>query len=247
MINNFKKVPLFIGTLSALSLLSVGFSSWIITGATTSSDISNITFSSEEVIDQRMSLSISDLDDSISFDCKKDDITPPIAFTGTGNGEDLQFGFKLKLTNAFLNVAENNFVRNNWFNGLTFKMEVNDSTKTDTNVGLYQDAINKHYFVQPLNEVLQIDTFAKSHLIGSGYYSYTCKNNNHDLDLDIKFTFKWGEAFNNSNPGLFSKDNCWTGTNALKTTDDVVNALKDLYEINSKVTFKVIIGFIPLN
>ena len=109
--------------LAAISLTSVAFANWIISGiqATTSDNVS-VTVGTVE--DQRLSASAEVTDGAICFDAIKTDKDGPITYGGATAGEDLSFTIKVTVTNACTSDGE----KTSYFDAINLKWTMASDT-----------------------------------------------------------------------------------------------------------------------
>lgn len=94
-LNKSKIVGVAAVSLAAVSLIGVGFASWVITGIKDTTGSPEVSVTVGEVSDNRAKITATIGDGSLCFDAPKDDKTGPIIYeAGTGTtGEDLEFSF----------------------------------------------------------------------------------------------------------------------------------------------------------
>lgn len=196
--------------LATVSLATVGFASWVISGVTPTTS-NNITASVGTVTDNSLTaeiLSTPTPDLTVAFDNKE------VSGGLTGEyKEDLKFGFSVKVTGSesvlkgikFTFTLDGNFeslFTNNYLQFITNNSGLVDEftmlkgttcTISDANV-TFADSTNS----------------SVTYAYADGAGTFTCK-----------FAFKWGSVFNGKNP---SEHYAAQGTNELKTT--VINNLK---------------------
>ena len=204
-----------IGGISAISLGSVGFASWVIQGIS-STDSSNITASVG---------SLSDTSVSGSITSSTQDLTVAFDNVSTGNvqlqnkdgkTEKLYFNLKFEFTASSIDSLKGikrlhfDFTPSTSFYALqsstpesdyihfpfesskksiTCPVTINDSSVTDIAAGSFTRIYNNldnagNTFVEYVSGTVDTSTSTKK------------------VSFDIKFSFKWGAAFANMNPGL---------------------------------------------
>ena len=204
--------------LVAVSLTSVAFANWIISGieATTSN---NVSVAVGTVEDHRLSATAEVTEGSICFDAIMDDKTGPIVHGGTTTGEDLSFTIKVTVTNAC--TSDGN--PTSYFDGINLKWTVaNDAASTALTT-----AINANHITAPLTTD-DVKLGAKAASSGNNITA-TWTNSGTSLIATITFSFAWnttvethGVPTAGNNPCLVKSDatsaqinNCVTMLNAL--------------------------------
>ena len=102
-----KATGLLLG-LAGVSLLTVGFSAWIITGLAEPTDSTQVDVSVGQTINKKMTLSAKVIDGQLSFDAITDDTTGPI-IAQNSKGEDLLFKVEITIANALNGGDTNDF------------------------------------------------------------------------------------------------------------------------------------------
>ena len=169
-------------SLVAVSLTSVAFANWIISGiqATTSDNVS-VTVGTVE--DHRLSASARVTNGSICFDAKKDDKDGPIVYGGATAGEDLSFTIEVTVTNAC--TSDGN--KTSYFDGINLKwtmMANNDASTALTT------AINNGHIIAPLT-TSDVKLGAKATSVSEKNISATWTNSGTSLIATITFSFAW--------------------------------------------------------
>ena len=236
----FKQMPLILGGLSAIALGTVGFSAWVITGSTTEQKVSNVQIHAAEVQDRRMEM-------TIASDASKD---TSILFAGaeggtviknsdtSGQKEDLDFGFKLTVTNAL----SSGLTKNEWFPGLKVDLNITDNSLYD-----YQKCIDEEYIIQPFTS-FSLSSFEAnvSNVSDTNGVSYTAKNVDGNLEITFKFSYKWGLAFDLQNPTTWDGEKFTVSSQSdpklLKDTDSIKTALETIYKLNDSVSYDVTVS-----
>ena len=168
-------------SLAAVSLTSVAFANWIISGiqATTSDNVS-VTVGTVE--DHRLSASARVTNGSICFDAKKDDKDGPIVYGGATAGEDLSFSIKVTVTNACTSDGE----KTSYFDGINLKWTMASGTASTA----LTTAINGGHIIAPLTTD-NVKLEAKATSVSGKNISATWTNSGTSLIATITFSFAW--------------------------------------------------------
>lgn len=209
-----KATGLLLG-LAGVSLLTVGFSAWIITGLAEPTDSTQVDVSVGQAINKKMALSAIVTDGQLSFDAITDDTTGPI-IAQNSNGEDLLFKVEITIANALNGGDTNDFTD-------TFKKSKTLLSLTCDNVEGYNLAVSNGSYIQTPFEQLETtkleipfgEKFIEGSVVGERKYDapannvlktkYTLNqvgNNNTDLKVTAEFGFAWGTEFESVNPCL---------------------------------------------
>ena len=213
--NKGKLIGVVAASLSAVSLMGVGFASWIVTGTKGSAAEGDITVSVAEVQDQRFTITEAKVaadNNTINFDANGDGgLLKPSRTVA----EDLTFGieFKLKLganaRNSFSGIKA-------YVTGSELLSAVNSNFVT-LPAGVYKDeatmkAATSNAYVYSAGELPTNGGTAND----DGSTTYT---------ITKELTMGWGSAFNNVNPAKL--------TDSTKL-DDYVRDLKALKALDTK-------------
>ncbi|MDY3947987.1 MAG: hypothetical protein SOZ04_01330 [Bacilli bacterium] len=170
-------------SLVAVSLTSVAFANWIISGiqATTSDNVS-VTVGTVE--DQRLSASAEVTEGAICFDAIKTDKDAPIVYGGSTAGEDLSFTIKVTVTNACTSDGE----KTSYFDGINLKWTM----ASDTASTALTTAINGGHIIAPLPlDTSGVTLGAKATSVSDKNISATWTNSGTSLIATITFSFAW--------------------------------------------------------
>lgn len=215
--NKGKLIGIVAASLSAVSLMGVGFASWIVTGAEGSAADGNITVSVADVQDQRVTITdakVADDNNTINFDANGDGgLLKP---SGTA-AEDLTFGIEFKL-NLRANAKDVFSGIKAYVTGAELLSAVN-SNFVALPTGVYENettmkATESTALVYSVDELPTSGTNVTTNTDGSTTYTIT-----------KTLTMGWGSAFNNDNPAKL--------TDKTKL-DDYVRDLKALKALNTK-------------
>ncbi|MDY4549822.1 MAG: hypothetical protein SPG76_03295 [Candidatus Enterosoma sp.] len=219
-LNKSKIVGVAAVSLAAVSLIGVGFASWVISGISSPVSSDNVIVTVGDVTDNRVDLAIvsESCDTVVKFEC--DGTTGnPIQSSGE-NLQDLNFaiGYSLnpkdtKLVNLPVPVTVSitlggTFIE--WMNSNTGYVSLSCSTKGFT-LGTY-------------NEESKTMTCAMNS-------ATTTKGSN-----TVNFSFAWGTKFKGTNPAALSSEEI----NSLGGIETVLQSLKNLKAANSKVISAVV-------
>ncbi len=229
--NNKKNITLLVGGLAALSVLSVGFSGWVIQ-ATNASTTSNVSVTIGDVVDKRLTF-------------KVDDTHTPAALKFDHDG--YQGGSDYYLS------SETNTSNENLVTSLKFTITGESSTVIDDCLagGIkitysstdIDNLITNGVIVSP---VLSGDTgltiaWAGTNTAGSigGGYNVSVTGEkgtgNYEYTVTVTLTYSWGTSVNNANPSRITTE--WY--NANKTAvDDAIAALNAAQD-SLQVTFTI--------
>lgn len=202
-------------SLAAVSLLGVGFSTWILNPTTQTAD-ANVTVTVANVIDNRITLSASASDGKVVFDCggvvKQGN--GPIKTSTDAENEDLVF--KVKYT---VKGTENSTFFNDPSNKVRIKMTLGGS------IGTILGENGKGYTYATLSAKVSDGT---EQTITSPEFSWTEDVTRFWTDREVTFTFAWGTAFNSKNPVSFDDTDVVTTTDQERNVNTVIADLKAL-------------------
>ena len=203
--NKSKVVGVAAVSLAAVSLIGVGFASWVVGGVNSNATPGQINVQVGDVTDNRITFGASGDDTAINFDCNKNTANPiKASFVGENAPEDLSFSLKYSLSSTGNPNVENLPVN------VTVTVELTGSFIT------FMES-------NPTLVSLGIPTgFAKNE---SGYiYTKTVKTKT--TDEKITFTFAWGDAFLKHNPADITESEF--NANKEVTIQSVLDDLKTL-------------------
>ena len=220
-LNKGKLIGVVAASLSAVSLMGVGFASWVISRGDTKTT-GNINVTVGEIEDKRVVFSVDPIvgsDSEVKFDADSK-YTGGLIGAGTNSKEDLTF-------NVTYTVKADNSIQN-WsvsakLIGTNYDKAVADDAKyivmptTLSSAGA--TALTKPT-ADSTSDDLQV-TLNKA----TEYTTYTVVQ---------KFAFKWGEAFNNTNPcSVKEGEQIWTGkTKETATKEKLLTNLNGLKALN---------------
>ncbi len=244
--NKGRTIGIVAASLAAVSLLGVGFSTWIINTKSGPTSVGNISVSVANT--QNITVTISDAkvdDGTVKFDADHSQHTDSsILSCGNSDTEDLTFSLKYKVTVGTDASA--------W----EIKAAIDDTAD-----GKFTSAVSAKYFTLPDTLGIKTDTddgaktcFNQSSTDGSNGLSFadptttdatasTTGTTSKTYTVTQTFTFAWGEAFAKKNPVAVTKDDkIWTGS-ASETASDT-NLPKNTTAMKSLglSTFKVILS-----
>ena len=212
-------------SLAAVSLLGVGFSTWIL-NPTTQTANGNVTVTVANVIDNRITLSASASDGKVVFDCGgvvKQGNGPITAKTSSADeNEDLVF--KVKYT---VKGTENSTFFDGSSNNVRIKMTLGGS------IGNILGKNGKGYTYATLSAKVSDGT---EQTITSPEFSWTEDVTQSWTDREVTFTFAWGTAFNGKNPVSFDDttgDDVVTTESKERNVNTVIADLKALQTADS--------------
>lgn len=209
--------------LVAVSLTSVAFANWIISGieATTSNNVS-VTVGTVE--DQRLSASAEVTDGSICFDAIKTDTTGPIVYGGETAGEDLSFTIKVTVTNA----CNSEGTPTSYFDGINLKWTV----ATDAASTALTTAISNSYITAPLT-TSDVELSAKATSVSGKNISASWTNSGTSLIATITFSFAWNTTVDTHGVPTAGNNPCLVSSSATSTQiNNCLTMLNALYSAN---------------
>ena len=228
-----KKTGLIVLGLSALSLGTIGFSSWIISG-TSGNATSNVTVSVGEVKDQRIFMELNDGSETqLNFDAVKGNSGGVVSAGEDSTGEDLEISFSFNIysnTRDIFNTAISGkklYLNFSSENG-NFKTAVNTNKyllspyaidgeeKEESNINLTTSVVAKDIYYTEKSGLKKLTYTVKDYEVTSEKYGST---------VELKYYFAWGAMFNYENPVKLTSDNF---------NDDAVTALKAIGELHSQ-------------
>ena len=204
-LNRSKIVGVAAVSLAAVSLIGVGFASWIVGGITGTPTSGQVTVAVGTVKDNRINFSASGVETAINFDCNSNKANPiKASYEGSQAPEDLFFSLKYSLSSIDNLNAE--------------KLPVS----VTVTVALTGDFIT---FMGSNSNLVSLETPAGFTKNGSSY-TYTKTVATKTTDEAITFEFKWGESFLKKNPADITQSE-FDANNGV-TISSVLNDLKTL-------------------
>ena len=214
--NKGKLIGVVAASLSAVSLMGVGFASWVLNGGD-NKDTGKITISVAGTVDNSITFASDPTlkDGAIKFDAKANDDTGPITWDGT-NSEKLNF--TIEYTINCLNTAK--------FGGVKAYMTIDNAT-TGAGLALANAIGSKNYLIAPLatektsNAIIASTLNTKTEDPSTGlpnkkYSTTVTPGDNSTYTFTTIFSFNWGSTFENKNPSEFATtENVTTVKNAL--------------------------------
>lgn len=217
--------------LTAVSLIGIGFSSWIINASTENSINKNVTVTAGSVDEEKFDFKVTNVSDGeIKFDSLKTGDSDVIS--GSGDEEDLEFSFECSI-NKLPSISDDLagiYVKFSDTEGKT--SEINElvssniiqtpisfgDDSSDTTNGKYgYSLIAGDDFNTPLDAV----EATYDNPAGTKKYTCTITDKGDTYSIVITFNFAWGSAFGYENPtNVSSTDDHYESTiNGLKTLD----------------------------
>lgn len=219
--NKGKLIGVVAASLSAVSLMGVGFATWIIQGTTPTDTGEQIQVLVSGTEDKRVTLSNAQISwpsgkTGLVFDAQSTDSTGPIIYGGTSSDEQLAFtlSFDVKFTATASFASINAYMTSDWTSfGTYFTTDNNDAAK---------------YVVSPISVTAPTETNGVGSTVVANKTSITTlKDGTADTYTVTKnYSFSWGKFFDNKNPGEV--------TEASGKADSYISALKTLQDFNSK-------------
>lgn len=210
-------ISLIIIGCALITLISVGFASWVISRDASTTSQGNI--SVDTVVDNKITLTTSwtDSKSTIKF--------APIATTGITNPWLATTGDSTESLSVTLNVTVDKF---DILDSATYTLSVAEANKTN-----YDSAVSKNYITSPTGYgSAQTLTFTKASSGDSGTATLT-------------LTWGWGSAFESKNPTTFfnSKTKTDKPTGSTSTYEDLAQSeLSELNTLLKDVSFVVTIS-----
>ena len=220
--NKGKLLGVVAASLSAVSLMGVGFATWIIQGANTTDTGEQIQVLVSDTEDKRVTLSNPQISwpsekTGLVFDAKSTDNAGPIIYGGAENGGEqlaftLSFDVKFTATASFASI--NAYMTSDWASfGTYFTTDDTDETK---------------YVVSPISVTTPTGENAVGSTVVAAKASITTKKaettDTYTVTKDYNFT--WGKFFDNKNPGEVA-----AGSDKV---DSYISALNTLHEFSAK-------------
>ncbi len=180
--------------LASISLATVGFATWVISGITPTGT-QNINVSAGDVVDNTLSAAISDPELKVRFDNVASPSDGELA-NGESEFEDLIFGFKVTITGEEEKIGGIKF---------TFKLDSNFETLFTSNylkfVANSPTSLSKEFSVNKTCVITTADvTFADTNETTGSKITYSSKV------FTCRFAFKWGSVFGGVNPSTAYKN-----------------------------------------
>lgn len=245
---NKKRTGFIVLGLAALSLGTIGFSSWIISGIDGTAN-NEVNVKVGDVKDQRLTYELvqdqESKDLNLSFDADKEAVSGGVITSGSdGEDEDLTFGFSFRI---YAETAES-------YSGAINDKKVYLTFSTEnTN---FKDAVTNGYILSPIaidsKEHLETEIASLASNIGEKSANYTAPNGAKNITrltysiedysdvgksgktVKLTYSFAWGEVFKFKNPvELTSGD-----FSAAKSALDAIDAIDSSLKLNVTLTVK---------
>lgn len=219
-LNKGKLIGVVAASLSAVSLMGVGFASWVISGGDTKTT-GNINVTVGEIEDKRVVFS--DLpavgsDNEVKFDADSTKSSGGLITAGAGSVEDLTF-----------NVT---------YTVKAYKSAPNWSVSAKLIGTNYEQAVTAKYIKMPTTlstaGATALSKPTESSATGDVKVTITQGTEYTTYQVDQTFTFEWGEAFKSTNPcNVKAGEQIWTGTKTESaTTTNLSTNLNGLKKLN---------------
>lgn len=220
-LNKGKLIGVLAASLSAVSLMGVGFASWVISGGDTKAT-GDITVTVGEIVDKRAVFSVLPAvgsDYEVKFDADSKKYSGGLITAGEGSVEDLTFNVKYTVK--------------------AYKSATNWSVSAKLIGTNYDTAVNAKYIEMPetLSTAGATALIKPSENSTTGDIKVTIDSTNTEYTtytVDQTFTFAWGKAFNNTNPCNVKEGvQIWTGNKTeVATTNNLSTNLNGLKKLN---------------
>lgn len=203
--NKGKLIGVVAASLSAVSLMGVGFASWVLNGGD-NKDVGGISISVAGTEDNSITF-VEPLphltDGTIKFDAKANDTTGPITWDGA-NSEKLNFTIEYTI----------NCVNDKKFGGVKAYMTIDNATAS-AGQALANAIGSKDYLIAPLSteksgaaeiaSSLTVETNdANADRLANKKYATTVTKTDASYKFTTVFSFNWGSAFGHMNPSEFA-------------------------------------------
>ena len=219
--NKGKLLGVVAASLSAVSLMGVGFATWIIQGANTTATGDQIQVLVSDTEDKRVTLSNAHISwpsekTGLVFDAQSTDSTGPIIYGGNSGGEQLAFtlSFDVKFTATASFVSINAYMTSDWTAfGTYFTTDNTDAAK---------------YVVSPISVTAPSETNGVGSTVVVTKASITTPKDGvaDTYTVTQNYNFLWGKFFDNKNPGEVA-----AGSDKV---DSYISALNTLHEFSTK-------------
>ena len=230
-----KKTGLIVLGLSALSLGTIGFSSWIISGIDGNAT-SDVTVSVGEVKDQRIFMELTgDKDTELNFDADKVATSGGVVSAGEdGEGEDLEISFSFNIYSYSRDIFNTAISGKKLY--LNFS-STNENFKSAVNTNKYLlspyaiDGVDKEEAnIDLTTQVGPKDTYytEKSGLkkltyTVTKYEEPSVNPQKYGSTVELTYYFAWGAMFNYENPVKLTSNNFANAETALKAIGNLHN------------------------
>lgn len=215
--NKSKVVGVAAVSLAAVSLIGVGFASWVVGGITDTGANGTVTATVGEVTDNRVTVTAAVTEGKLAFDSNS--IDGQVFKGSSADAEDMNFALSFTVS-----VQEGSKF---------FESNSLDVTLTFSGSLVTLLTSNSTYLT------LQADTKTGNSMTKSSTFVYT-QNVTSAGTYTAAFEFKWGSVFNKDNPGAITQEQV---TNNTVNVTDCVSALKALQSSNSITgTFTAVAG-----
>ena len=230
--NKGKLIGVVAASLSAVSLMGVGFATWIITGNNEAST-EQIQITVANIQDKRITISDINKNGSISFDADPKDTSGDIQ-ASSGSNCSLSFTVSYTVTPGSNEVG---------VGGINAKFElISGHTGNTTDVDALKASITDGVIVAPWDtaklgtdyETIYTENAPKKeHTNGSKKFDLisTTKTN---TSYTTTFSFVWGDSYNNQNPSY--KDDANSCANSLAA----LKKLKEAESVKIKITLQAV-------
>lgn len=238
--NKGKLVGIVAASLSAVSLMGVGFASWVI-NSTKSTDTNDITVNVADVLDNKVTIETANLKDStIQFDANSN--TSGGLLTAQGTTEDLEFSINYTIKN---NIKENKFKVFAYITDEAKQTAFTTAVVTNKLIKM-PDCLNITKRNDEYSNMTAALTFDGEHIpTGTGAVIEEAAVGT-TYNVTQTFKFQWGLAFANKNPvEVASSDDIHEVGSSTETTKATANILKaNLASLKSAglSTFKITIA-----
>lgn len=242
MLKKYKKLPLILTGLAGVALLTTGFSAWVISGGISATQDSMVDITVGEVKDNRIKVTLSDLDEGLQFDAPSGGKGTHFS-AGEGSNEDMVFG--ATATIAYNSKTEDKKSIASLVSGLKFTFNYSETGSNHSTE--YENCLTNKYIEAPLtiggsftyttsNSWESNSTGDKTNWNNAGNYlktNFIINNLTDDKTITVKFEFgySWGELFNYVNPVNYNGSDLDSIVTALTTLKTNLDGKKDLFKL----------------
>ena len=226
-----KMTMLIVGGLAAVSLVSVGFASWVITG-TTPAESQQVTITAGTVNNDSLTATV--LDSGKNLDLSFDNVANPTGnFLSNGDGktEDLTFTIPVKIAGNLskLNTIDFTFTGTLATTAGLYGTTGNESTNEYLVAPWVTDSGAKkvvyYYSTKTLNP-------SDTKRVSASEPAVSKEGNLDTVTVTFTFKFQWGRAFNSVNPGKVTISESYTNQTLIDRLNAFDAAMPDSPKLN---------------
>lgn len=242
MLKKYKKLPLILTGLAGVALLTTGFSAWVISGGISATQDSMVDITVGEVKDNRIKVTLSDLDEDLQFDAPAGGKGTYIT-AGQDSEEDMVFG--ATATIKYNSTTHDSVSIASLVSGLKFTLNYSETGSSYSTE--YQNCLTNEYIAAPLTigeafTYTTKDSWASNstgditNWENAGNYPKTNfvinkLTDGNTITVKFEFGYSWGSVFNYVNPVKYSGNDLNSIVTALTTLRTNLNGKKDLFKL----------------